>query len=105
MTTNFSKAQIGQLSHVYVCPPDYEFSFVTDPEYFEDVDDPLTIKRQTWRLVREEAVTFHPRTELCPTCAGEGEECPTCEDGLHPLAGEIEIVFSKESEPPTKEET
>ena len=110
-TVDFPKAKTGEAAHVYVCPPEWEFSFVTEPDYFTNSDETETIKRQTWQLLEEHTVVFHSSTELCPECHGEGviqvpisqdddgnwdveeTECEFCAgDGRHPRAGETEVV-------------
>lgn len=108
----FGQARKGEFANVFVCPPGWDYAFVTDDAYFRDeLDDPITVKRQTWKLIEEVNVTFHPRHELCEDCAGEGvvivateqdsfgnwetEEvpCETCDGtGDHPLAGQTEIT-------------
>ena len=74
-----------------------EFSFVTETEWFEDDDEPLQLRRQTWSLISEEVGTYWPTSiQLCDSCVGEGEiegddgpiECPTCKGtGEHPMRG------------------
>jgi hypothetical protein len=112
VTANFDEAEIGGDAWVY-CTPDDEDGWVVSPEWFDDIDEPETIKRQRWVLVEEQTVIFHPQHELCPDCNGEGEitlppvswtgedvdghpvTCGTCDgDGGHPLAGQMEIVSS-----------
>lgn len=108
----FIDAQPGDHAYTYRPDPSGEFGWVTDAEWFDDIDGPVTVTRQCWLLERTETVVFHPRHELCPTCRGDEEvvlppvrptgedfdghpvQCPTCKSnpGLHPLAGEMEIV-------------
>lgn len=108
----FGQARKGEFANVFVCPPGWDFAFVTDDAYFRDeLDDPITIKRQTWKLVDEVDVIFHPRHQLCDECGGDGVvivadgpdsfgdydtnevTCQVCDgSGDHPLAGEVEIV-------------
>lgn len=100
MTTNFMDAKVGEHAWVYKCPPGDEFGWVTDPEYWDDLDEPVVVKRQRWCLVAEDEVRFHPSHELCPSCGGDGAsrspvgidiECEFCRgDGGHPLAGQME---------------
>lgn len=82
----------------YQCPPDWEFGWVTDPEYFEDTDDEITVTRRRYQLLDEVQVTWHPTTMLCRDCGGEGDlvaadgetliPCKRCDgDGGDPLAG------------------
>lgn len=111
MVVPFDKAQPGEEAWVYKCPPLHDYGWVTDPEWFDDMDEPTTVKRQLWRLVSEDEVTFHHSTELCPECHGDGAipspagvdvECAKCKgDGGHPLAGEMEVHTIAT---PTKEE-
>ena len=102
--TTMSDAKPGDTTVIFQCLPDSEYGWVTDPEWFDDIDEPVTIIRQHWRLTEEGKVTFHPRTELCLTCNGEGEvqwdhqagpqieTCSMCKgDGVHPLAGQMEV--------------
>jgi len=92
---NFMDAKPGDLAHTYTPDPTGECGWVTDVEWFDDVDVESRVKRQTWRLVSEERATFYPSTELCPSCHGEGETiitrtCETCGgSGVHPLAGQM----------------
>jgi len=94
----FFEAVPGQSSYVYDARPvGDEYGWVTDPDYFCDLDDPVTIKRQVWMLVSEDQVIFHPSTELCRDCQGEGtvghDDCHRCGgDGRDPLAGEMEAL-------------
>lgn len=37
-----------------------EYGFVTDDEFFDDIDEPVEVVKQTWRLVSSETVTFKP---------------------------------------------
>ena len=116
MTVDFIKAEPGDEAYTYLPDPGGEYGWVTEPVEFDDLDDPVTVKRQRWRLVDEDTVIFRPRTELCPQCHGEevipcpadtdgdgdcafcskpGNEhiCPTCKgDGRHPFAGEMEVL-------------
>lgn len=105
----FTDAKPGDTALVYRCTPGDEYGWVTDKEWFDDIDDPVTTVRQVWRLVSEETVTFHPSTELCPMCHGEEEitvkrvigrkieenvaPCPTCKNdpGRHPHAGQMTV--------------
>ena len=97
----FSEAIAGMTSYTYTAPPGDEYGWVTDTEYFDDIDDPVTVKRRLWTLVSEDTVTFHPRHELCDVCGGDGAvpspagidvDCEKCGgDGDHPLAGQMEI--------------
>lgn len=113
MTIDFDKARAGESAFVYVCPPGDEHGWVTDPEWWNDIDEPVTVVRQQWQLVHEDKVTFHDRTELCPECNGDGAapnaqdiddidvateyalvatDCSRCGgDGRHPLAGQMEV--------------
>jgi len=106
--TPFSEAKPGDMSFVYVVPPEMrdDVGWVTDPEWFEDLDDPATVTRQVWQLLGERTVIFHPSHELCPVCHGEGEiehadtmtnsDCLFCDgDGRHPLAGQEEVKSTK----------
>ena len=99
-----NEAKHGDLSATYDWRPmNDSYGWVNDVESFEGIEDPVTTTRKTWRLVGESKVTFHPATELCIQCGGEGEveldrwtmtmiPCPTCKgDGQHPLAGQVEI--------------
>jgi hypothetical protein len=107
----FGQARKGEFANVFVCPPGWDYAFVTDDAYFRDeLYDPITVKRQTWKLVEEVEVTFHPVHELCDECHGEGVvlvpmatmaepdailevECPACDGtGDHPHAGQTEIT-------------
>lgn len=105
MTVNFIDATPGEDAYVYRCEPGSEYGWVVDLEWWDDIDDPVTVKRQRWRLVDETELIIHPSHELCPTCNGDGGvdepdgwslvrcQCPTCDgDGRHPLAGDIEEV-------------
>lgn len=93
MIVPFSKARPGEESFTFTDPTG-EYAWVTDPEWFDDIDEPVTVTRQQWQLICEDRVTFHPKTELCPTCGGEGTvACPTCDGAeTHPLAGKIEVL-------------
>lgn len=93
-TVPFQDAKPGDEAHVFDYRPiGDEFGWVTDEGYFDDLDDPVTVTRQRWRLVSEDKVMFHPRTELCPDCDGDPDECGTCDgDGRHPAAGSMELL-------------
>ncbi len=99
MIVPFDSARAGEESIVFTCALGDEYGWVTDPEWFDDIDEPVTVKRQQWQLICEHEVTFHPRHELCPRCGGEGTHplsdaisCATCHgDGRHPLAGQMEV--------------
>lgn len=102
--TDMREAEPGDVAWVYPLPREWhgEYGWTTDVSAeFEEIDDPVTIVRQRWLLVRTEFVVFHPRTELCPRCDGDGVvvciggsmECGLCRgDGGHPLAGRMEIL-------------
>lgn len=113
--TDMREANVGDATWVYPLPREWhgEYGWTTDTAAeFECIDDPVEVVRQRWLLVRAETVVFHPRTELCETCAGEGVitvpipdpmglgaddideiDCPGCEgDGQHPLAGQMEVL-------------
>lgn len=116
MIRPFIEAELGDESYTYKSDPSGEYGWVTDPEWFDDIDDPTTVTRQRWRLVGQDEVTFHPRTEPCPRCNGDGvlpcpldtdgdgdcafcskpyneHTCPDCgDDGRHPLAGRMEVL-------------
>lgn len=101
----FSEATVGEETYTYRPDPSGEYGWLTDPEWWGDLDDPETVTRQRWRLVSEDTVVFHPLTELCPRCHGEGQErypvgsgyadhdCTLCGgSGGHPLAGQMEVL-------------
>lgn len=106
--TNMRDAKPGDATWVYPLPTEWhgEYAWTTDTTAeFDEIDEPVTIVRQRWLLERTETVVFHPRTELCPECHGDGEttthgilgvdliRCPVCEgDGRHPLAGTMEVL-------------
>lgn len=93
MTVNFNEAHAGQQAFVFRCPPGDEHGWVTDPEWWNDIDDPVRTKRQRWMLLSEDDVVFHPRHELCPACGGDDTRCDFCDStGTHPLAGQMEIL-------------
>lgn len=102
MLVPFEDARPGDEAHIFICPPNDEFAFVASDDWFDDIDDPTTVKRQVWKLVSEETVVFHHSTELCATCHGDGSfpspagvdvDCQTCGgDGGHPLAGQMEVL-------------
>lgn len=82
----------------YDCPDGWEFGWVSDPDYFTDADEPVTVVRRRWVLVERTEVTWHPTTELCRTCGGDGDlvaadgetlmPCGRCDgDGGDPDAG------------------
>ena len=82
-----------------------DYGWVTETNFFDEIDEPVTTIRKRWHLVSEDVVTFHPSTELCPKCNGEGcvelsdittdtciQNCPTCGgSGVSPVAGEMTI--------------
>lgn len=37
-----------------------EYLFVMQPEFFEDVDEPVEVIKETWTLTASERVTFTP---------------------------------------------
>lgn len=37
-----------------------EYAWVTDPEFFEDGDEPIEVIKETWKLIGSETVTFKP---------------------------------------------
>ena len=102
MTVNFRDAKLGDTANTWDWPLSDEFGWVTDTDYFHDIDQPVTTKRRTWRLIAETTVTYHPTTELCPECHGDETvpspagidiDCPTCinDPGRHPYAGQQEV--------------
>lgn len=55
----FGEAKPGEQAVVYdVSKLDWDFGWVTQTEYFDDIDDDLTVKRQVWQLISEDEVTF-----------------------------------------------
>ena len=88
--------ELGDVEEFWICPPGWEYGWVTEREYFDDLDDPLTTVRQFWRLERRQEVIIHPRGELCNECGGDPEEfggCGTCDDsGVHPCEGQVEVI-------------
>ena len=76
-----------------------DYTFVTGPEWFDDLDDPAPVRRQRWVCVEDETGTYWPSSVvLCDACTGEGElyppntndvvECPACKGtGEHPMRG------------------
>lgn len=100
--TDMREAKPGDATWVYPLPTEWhgEYAWTTDTSAeFDEIDEPVTIVRQRWLLERVETVIFHPRTELCGSCAGEGGDhatgrtCDECGgDGGHPLAGTMEVA-------------
>jgi hypothetical protein len=107
----FGSAAPGDRAVVYTCQPGDEYGWVTDSVWFDDINEPVTVKRQVWQLVEETEVVFHPYHELCSKCEGEGEivlppvsptgedtdghpvPCKACDGfGLHPAAGQMETL-------------
>ena len=76
-----------------------DYTFVTGPEWFDDLDLPWPVRRQRWVCVEDEVGTYWPPgVVLCDACIGEGElfgsntngvvECPACKGtGEHPMRG------------------
>ena len=101
---DFCNAKVGEEAWVYTCPDGWdEFAWTSHAETFDDIDEALTVVRRRWLLVEEQTVVFHPATELCPLCHGDGvdrslyfgddRECSLCKgDGGHPLAGQMEVT-------------
>lgn len=102
MIVNFMNARAGDEAFVWKCKPGDEYGWVTDPEWWDDIDEPVETVRQQWQLICEDKVIFHPKHELCPKCHGDGAvpspagidvECDKCKgDGGHPLAGQMEVL-------------
>lgn len=71
-----------------------DVGWVTDLDWFDDSDGPIVLKRQTWRLVKEDVIIVPDVSALCPTCKGDGAvpspvgvdvDCATCKgDGADP---------------------
>ena len=83
-TVLFMDAEPGHLAYTWTAEPDSDFGWYGDPEYFEEIDEPITTTRQLWRLVSTDRVTFHPAHELCPTCHGDPELCQVAWHPAHP---------------------
>ncbi len=96
---SFDEAQPGDLVTVYDAPTDDgEIAWTTSTEWFDDIDEPIIVKRRVAKVISVETVVFHPQMELCDDCHGDevdrwGRICETCEGGgIHPAAGEIEVL-------------
>ncbi len=64
-----------------------DFGWVTDLDWFDDLDGPIELVRTTWRCEAQAHVRRSPGMTLCPLCEGEGVvenhshdlvACPRC---------------------------
>jgi hypothetical protein len=55
----FGEAKPGQWAFVYdVSKLEWDVAWVAQTEYFDDLSEDITVKRQIWQLISEEEVTF-----------------------------------------------
>jgi hypothetical protein len=60
-----------------------EYSFVTDPDFFDDCDERIEVIKEVWQLVDEQLLFFGP-PHVCPECGetveNEGDLCADCKE-------------------------
>ena len=67
-----------------------EYDFVTQTEWFEDIDEPVELIMEDWSLTGSKLVTLYPALwtyEPCPNCGEETKGCVTCPDCGQSLKG------------------